>query len=100
MRPGERHGGTGRLAQDHRRGRWHICRVPELFRKQTASACEAFHRLQEARDVAVGGELVVSTLASKQRPGTANADAREWASVGLLPVAVVGVAVPTRALRH
>src|SRR6185437_8609267 len=86
MRPHQRHGRAGRIAQfqpPHRR------LVPDLLGKHSALGGELLIRRNQRCNIAPRRQFVMRALAQQQRPGTALAVAFEWPAVSLLPIAVM-----------
>src|SRR5678816_1460045 len=98
MRPGQRHGASGRAA-DAPAGPGTIRQRPHLLGQQARLRGKPLHGPDERPYVAPGRQLVVPPLSREQRPGMSVSPSLIGPAIFPLPVAVVVVASPAGAER-
>src|ERR1051325_5402300 len=98
-----------RPQQRHRRASWttkiemsrrQIRSIPDLLRNQADTLRELLERAQKWSTVSSGGDFVMTTLASQQRPRTSLAPTVITGAIFSLPEAVVVVATPRWTMRR
>ena len=99
VRPAERHGRAGGFSAP-KMPTLQVIIIPQLLGKHTAFVCHAFEHIDVRQWIAAGGQFVVAAFSGEDRPRAAHARAIERRAIILLPVSVVIVASPARALRQ
>src|SRR5438132_1822436 len=99
MRPAKRHCRASRTTASHSRIR-QIVTVPYLFGEHPTLVRKIFDRRDEWFWIASGSQFVVAAFSGHNGPATANARSVESAAIILLPIAIMIVATPARALRQ
>src|SRR5713226_820648 len=99
VRPAKRHRRPGGATPLHA-AVLQILGVPKLFTDHSAFVCELLHRGDERLRIASRSQFVMATFSRQNRPTASYARAVEGVTVVLLPVPIVIVPPPARALRQ
>src|SRR5438034_11587138 len=77
-----------------------IITIPKLFADHPTLVGKVFHRLDERLRIASGSQFVMAAFSSQNRPAATHARPVESATVVFLPVTIMIVTTPARALRQ